>query len=144
MKRTSYVMIGLGVLAALGFGLPIGAVEDAPFNTSGTAQGVSLGGNRVSVSGQGSGTHVGSFTTQTISKVKGNGDAVGIGTLTTANGDTIDYRNETSLDHDGVRRGTFTFTGGTGKFANVSGGGTIEAVFQAGGINVSRDGTISY
>jgi len=78
--------------------------------------------------------------------------APGFGSVTiiAANGDQLsfDYEGELhALTGEGI--GTFTFAGGTGRFANVSGGGTFYALIDTSlpdnqPMTVELDGAISY
>jgi hypothetical protein len=71
-------------------------------------------------------------------------------TITAANGDTVSFDYVGLLfaaTGEGV--GTFTFTGGTGRFANVTGSGTFDALIDLSlpdhqPMTVVLDGTIRY
>jgi hypothetical protein len=71
-------------------------------------------------------------------------------TITAANGDTVSFDYEGLLfEATGEGVGTFTFTGGTGRFAHVSGSGTFDAHIDLSlpdhqPMAVVLDGKISY
>jgi hypothetical protein len=71
-------------------------------------------------------------------------------TITAANGDEVSFDYVGLLDAlTGEGFGTFTFTGGTGRFAGATGGGTFDALIDTSlptnqPMNVALDGTISY
>jgi hypothetical protein len=71
-------------------------------------------------------------------------------TITGANGDQLTFSYTGNLDaNTGVGQGNFTFTGGTGRFANATGGGTFYAqinLAQAAPqpMTVVLDGQIGY
>jgi hypothetical protein len=71
-------------------------------------------------------------------------------TITAANGDqlTFDYTGFLNAE-TGEGTGTFTFTGGTGRFADATGGGTFDAFIDLSlptdqPMTVTLDGKISY
>jgi hypothetical protein len=73
----------------------------------------------------------------------------GTETITAANGDQLTFKftgNLYVLTSEG--KGTFTFTSGTGRFAQATGGGTFYALIEPAPTNqtmtVVLDGTISY
>lgn len=79
--------------------------------------------------------------------------ATGTGTITAANGDTLDQSEQGTVCEIGATgssvphtfNGTFTNTGGTGRFASASGGGTISGGDDGSGNSLySESGTISY
>jgi hypothetical protein len=71
-------------------------------------------------------------------------------TITAANGDTVSFDYFGLLDSmTGEGPGTFTFTGGTGRFAGATGGGTFSALIDLSlpadqPMTVTLDGQISY
>jgi hypothetical protein len=71
-------------------------------------------------------------------------------TIVAANGDTVTFDYEGELDGvTGEGVGTFTFTGGTGRFAGATGQGTFDALIDLSvptdqPMTVTLDGTISY
>lgn len=81
-----------------------------------------------------------------------SGDAPGIGsvTLTASNGDQVTFNYIGTLNVlTGVGVGTFVFTEGTGRFANVTGGGEFYALIDLSqlenqAMTVDLDGSIQY
>jgi hypothetical protein len=81
-----------------------------------------------------------------------NGDFPGSGSVTiiAANGDRVTFDYVGILDPTtGEGTGTFTFTGGTGRFAGVTGGGTFDAHIDLSvptnqPMTVTLKGTINY
>ncbi len=74
---------------------------------------------------------------------------VGSSTWTTANGDQLYVETEQDFLPDGVNVGPYTIVGGTGRFVDVTGSGTlvtIATVNSDGTVTLagSFDGTISY
>ena len=71
-------------------------------------------------------------------------------TITAANGDTVTFKYQGTLyAGTGEGIGTFTFTSGTGRFANVAGGGTFYALIDTSlptqqPMTVVLDGKIDY
>jgi hypothetical protein len=71
-------------------------------------------------------------------------------TITAANGDQLTFDYEGLLNAaTGEGTGTFTFTGGTGRFADATGGGTFDALIDLSlptkqTMSVVLDGEISY
>lgn len=79
--------------------------------------------------------------------------ASGPSTITAANGDTLSLQNSGTVCEVGATgsnvphtfTGTFTITGGTGRFANATGSGTTTGGDDgSGNSNYSASGTISY
>ena len=70
------------------------------------------------------------------------------GTIVAANGDALTADVAVSGCADGVTAalpsGTYTITGGTGRFAGATGDGTVEAVAEGGALSNEWAGTISY
>ena len=129
----SLVGVGLMVLAA-----PALAGEDLPFEfVKETSQRISETGNGWTAIGTGHATHMGDVTF--VIEVKRHGDRyVSWRTIEAANGDLLFLYNETVYDPDvGRAVGTYTITGGTGRFAGATGTGT-----QVSGIG--SVGTISF
>jgi hypothetical protein len=93
-------------------------------------------GEAVGIS-EGQATHVGKFVAHTTGSFDfATGDFVGEGVLTAANGDLI-YFKMRSL-------GWVEFTGGTGRFENVTGGHTIEPTAPPEQRNVDGQWTVIF
>ena len=84
--------------------------------------------------------------TKAAGEVSGHGSV----TITAANGDTLSFDYVGLLFADtGEGVGTFTFTGGTGRFAHASGSGTFDALIDLSlpdhqPMTVVLDGRISF
>jgi hypothetical protein len=100
-------------------------------------------------------THMGNTTqtgTLTLEPPIAPGMFLGFGSVTivAANGDSVSFDYVGVLDAlTGEGTGTFTFTTGTGRFADVSGQGTFDALIDlsfptAQPMTVTLDGSISY
>jgi hypothetical protein len=100
-------------------------------------------------------THMGNttqFGTLFLGPPDANLMAPGFGSVTivAANGDSVRFDYQGILNAaTGEGTGTFTFTGGTGRFANASGQGTFDALIDLSlpsgqPMTVTLDGTISY
>jgi hypothetical protein len=142
LSRAACLFVGLGMLASTDFAHAAGPSPLRPFRSEVyavwdnvfyglTPQGAHFSGISVT-------THMG--------KARQNGSlfllagpdpntglAPGKGTVTikAANGSTVSFDYEGTLNAvTGQGLGTFTFTSGTGRFANVTGGGTFEALID--------------
>ena len=97
-------------------------------------------------SGTGTGTFVGNSSYLVSAHIAGK-KAVFIVTITAANGDSLNLEGAQTWDADTQTWvGPFTIVGGTGRFANATGGGTVTAMAadtEGTEINV-YDGTISF
>ena len=80
----------------------------------------------------------------------GNAPGYGTVTITAANGDELTFNYVGKLNAlTGVGIGTFQFTGGTGRVAGATGGGTFYAVIDLSqptnqAMTVVQDGTVDY
>lgn len=93
-------------------------------------------GEAVGIS-DGQGSHVGKFLVQTTGSFDfETGDFVGEGVLTAANGDLIYFKMR--------NLGWVEFTGGTGRFENVTGGHTIEPTAPPEQWNAEGQWTVSF
>jgi hypothetical protein len=134
--------------AILGLALPASAGDQVPFK--GHADAVVTGveatpdGLRLTVAATGQATHLGRFTRD--ESVVVHADATFEGTLlfTAANGDQLFADVEDAFISATTALGTYTFTGGTGRFKNASGGAGFVGVTSDGiHIAVKFAGTIS-
>lgn len=129
----SLVGVGLVMLA-----VPAVAGEDLPFElTIETGQRINEKGNTWTTVGTGHATHMGAVTF--VVEVKHYGDrAESWRTIEAADGDLLFLYSETQYDDDlGRFVGTYTITGGTGRFEGATGSGIQEAT-------IGCYGTISF
>ena len=147
MKRTVMVLAALAVLVAGATALtPAAAAEDLPFKAR-------VAGNahlsptddpnvvRNEETGEGQATHLGAFDWSTVeyanfAVVPGGVAVVGSFTLTAADGDELHGVHATiglfDVNGDLILHGHFTLVGGTGRFADASGSGALDAVASLG------------
>jgi hypothetical protein len=146
----------VAALAVLEFGIPAGADQPRPFK--GYADVVITSVDPVppfppeflllSASATGEATHLGLYSrTETLTLKLADGTVTGSIVFTAANGDELwaDVAGGfTALDLS-TAEGTYTFTGGTGRFTNASGGAVFAAVaVGAGQYEVTFEGVIQY
>ena len=135
------------------------ASNSVPFNGSATGSFTATSPTTVVLAGTGNYEHLGKTTFAGISTTTGAAACGGFtaaeqDTYTAANGDVVslsvnDSLCPTSTPHVFQVIGSFTITGGTGRFADASGSGTIQAsvVFTSattGTFSGMTTGTISY
>jgi hypothetical protein len=98
----------------------------------------------------GQATHLGRFTRLSCVVVQEDGSAEGTTELTAANGDTLCMEVKAEPPAlDRTVRGTYTVTGGTGRFSNASGGAYFVGVItpdNSGSIHIAVEfrGIIQY
>jgi len=149
-KRTSLTMAGLG-LALLAFALPMqirADVDGSDRPLKGLAAGAVTGidsSGAVVVEATGNSTHLGSFTRTEYIYFGPNGAISGNLIFKAANGDELwaDFSGQfTSLT---TAEGTYTITGGTGRFSDATGSVTFAATTPDGiHAAVSFEGPINY
>lgn len=117
---------------------------------------VAVGSPCGTYTGTGTAAHMGAieeFGTYCIVGVLGPGlfQLAGEGTQVAANGDTVTFTFEEVVDLSGsplTGTATFHITGGTGRFAGATGGGTFASTGTAAGdtfdLGIDYTGTISY
>jgi hypothetical protein len=100
----------------------------------------------VTVTATGEATHLGQFTgTETLVLNPADGTFAGTRVFTAANGDQLYANVEGAFTSATTSQGTFTFTGGTGRFTNASGQAAFETVTPDGiHIALTFEGTIEY
>ena len=157
--RNSKTAVLLSVLIAVFLSGPIAAKDRVPFKArlSGTSVFTFLSQTEVleEFSGRGEATHLGRFTAEQQHTINLATTEVlgGIFTFTAANGDTVtgSYSGQGETLPSGLIRftGTFTITGGTGRFLEATGEGDMVGLIDAsdfpaaGMADLVLDGTIS-
>jgi hypothetical protein len=165
--------MGGGLVLVLGAGPALAGPSSVPFKSSGSGTETSLSGSgcqyttagcTVRSTGTATSSHMGKgpyVSTLTIDWALATSNGVGgfcapasgTGTITAANGDTLNQTDSgivcevgaTSLTAPHTFTGTFTNTGGTGRFASASGGGTVSGGDDGAGNSFYQEsGTISY
>jgi hypothetical protein len=149
--RTASLVMAL--TAIVGLALPALGDDGRPFR--GHADEMITGaepvadGLLVTVTGVGQATHLGSFTRLGRVVVHADGSAEGTVVFTAANGDQLFIEAQGVPPNPGTPNiigGTYTFTGGTGRFSDASGGADFVGVIAPDGIHitVAFEGTIQY
>lgn len=101
--------------------------------------------NELLIEYTGTATHLGRFTREEQLFLNPDGSFDGTIVFTAANGDELWLDFEGAFTSPTTAEGTYTFTGGTGRFEGASGGATFEA-YTPDGIHVEATftGTIRY
>lgn len=146
--RTASLVMALTVI--VGLALPVLGDDWRPFSGhademltgAGTGAGDCLGGCQVTATGAGQATYLGQITRLSCVVVDAHGSPEATIEFTAANGDTLcaDIKGEPPIL--GTVRGTYTFTGGTGRFSDASGGAYFAGVItsdNAGNIHIALD-----
>jgi hypothetical protein len=103
----------------------------------------------VTAVGAGQATPLGQFTRRSCVVIQPDGSPEGTTEFTAANGDTLCAEVKGGPPDNNTVQGTYTFTGGTGRFSEVSGGAYFVGVItpdEAGNIRIAVDlgGIIQY
>jgi hypothetical protein len=101
----------------------------------------------VTATGVGHATHLGQFTRLGVGVVHADGSAEVTVVFTAANGDQLFIEAEgVPTNSPTTIGGTYTITGGTGRFSDASGGANFVGVIAPDGIHitVAFEGTIQY
>ena len=149
-KRTSLAMAGIG-LALMAFGLPSRLRGDEggsnrPFKglAAGMVTGIAPSG-AVVIEWAGNATHLGDFTRTEYLFFGPDGAISGTLVFTAANGDQLWADFSGGFTSPTTAEGTYTFTGGTGRFSDATGTASFEATTSDGvHVAVSFEGSISY
>jgi hypothetical protein len=151
MRRHVYpTLVALSLVLAPGVSHPALAV-DRPFQLTGIAQVMgdpfAVGGAPLTAAGKA--THLGRWTGPgrvTFAVVNGVLTAKGTETFRAANGDLLFSTFSVVQDPATMEFiGTYTFVGGTGRFADAEGEADLVAIPQGGGqFDFTLDGTIDY
>ena len=135
------------------------AVHSTPFNGNGSGTFADTSQTTVLITGTGHYDHLGLTMLRFPSSITGQATCGGFtatehDTYTGANGDSVfqtvhDTICPTSTPNAFALTGSFTVTGGTGRFAHASGSGTVQASITftsatAGTFTGTQTGTISY
>ena len=145
---TRYFLLAMFAVAALGLDLiPSAALadEELPFkiNYTATSSGESEGKYLIHT-GTGTGTYLGQFSVMAGADLSKRGVAGWIA-FTSALGESLDVVMEQTWDPETTSYiGTYTIVGGTGRFENASGGGTITTSLTDYPIPVSLEGFIVF
>ena len=149
-KRISVGMAGLG-LTFLAVGLPPtvpadGGGSNRPFKgiVAGAITGIAPSGALVVVA-IGEATHLGNFTRTEYVFLGPGGAIAGSLVFTAANGDQLSADFSGNFTSPTTAEGTYTLTGGTGRFRDATGTASFQATTSDGiQIEVSFEGSISY
>lgn len=135
------------------------AIHSVPFNGRGSGTFVDTSQTTVLITGTGYYENLGLTTLRFPSTITGAAECGGFtaveqDTYTAANGDSVfqtvhDTICPTSTPHAFQLTGSFTVTGGTGRFAHATGSGTVHASIMftsmtSGTFSGTQTGTISY
>jgi len=141
--------LALVAVVGLGFARPAGADDSLPFR--GRADAVITGavptpdGLLLTTSGTGRATHLGQFTREERILVGADGTFVGQVTFTAANGDRLDALIDGAFTSPTTAVATYTFAGGTGRFADATGSAAVAAVTPDGlHIALAFEGSIAF
>ena len=97
------------------------AVASVPLKGRGSAQVTDVNGNVLTAVGSGNATHLGAFRRVEHIVLGPDGAISGDITFTAANGDQLTANFVGGFTSDTTASGTYTITGGTGRFANATG-----------------------
>lgn len=171
-KRSAATAIGAAAVLLMTAGSALASPTSVPFKSTGSGTETpaapdcqfTLAGCTVQSTGTATSSHMGTgpyTSTLTVdwASATSNGaggycaPASGIGIIRAANGDTLKQQESGTVCEVGASgsnvphtfTGTYTNTGGTGRFANASGGGTVTGGDDGyGNSNYQESGTISY
>jgi hypothetical protein len=113
-------------------------------SASGAVSG-SIPPNVLLVGATGNATHLGNFTRQEVLVLGADGSFTGTIVFVAANGDELHVDVSGGFTGATTAAGTYTFTGGTGRFDDATGSATFEVdAPDFGHVSVTFDGTINY
>ncbi len=154
MNRLSswgHATLAVVTLSLVGHFLPASAAEPVPFKGRAalTVTGaIPIGDDlQLSATATGIATHLGLFTrTETVLVDPFGVFKEGTITFTAANGDELyaDVAGGFTAADLSTAAGSYTFTGGTGRFQDASGGALFVAVASETGYDITFDGEIQY
>ena len=122
--------------------------DDAALPFRGSAAGMVVGlvpPNELVIEYTGTATHLGQFTREEHLFLNPDGSFTGTMVFTAANGDELWLDFQGAFTSPTTAEGTYTFTGGTGRFEGATGEATFDA-FTPDGVHVEAtfEGTIRY
>jgi hypothetical protein len=150
-KNYRSVRFVMALCALVGLALPVSADDQVPFRgradetvTDVVPEGPGL--LLLTVADTGQATHLGLFTgTEAVEFDLGDGTIAGTRVFIAANGDRLYADVEGEFTSATTAAGTFTFTGGTGRFRNATGQANFEVVTTDGiHIALTFEGSIEY
>jgi hypothetical protein len=149
ISQLTKLLLGLAALASLGAPGAASADDALPFQ--GVAAAVLTGaepgedGLHLTASATGQATHLGQFTRTENLVLYADGSFEGTLTFIAANGDELDADFVGQFTSATTAVATYTFTGGTGRFAGASGGADATIVTSDGvHFSIAFDGSIAY
>jgi hypothetical protein len=125
MKMFKTMVLGFSMAALMSMTLVQMAYASVPFKGNGNAQITNVqpgpnGGDLITASASGQATHLGNYT-RVENILVNQGGITGDVTFTAANGDQLTAEIDGAFISPTTAAGTYSFTGGTGRFANASG-----------------------
>ena len=137
----------VAALVILAIALPVSADELVPFKgrANGVITGIELVGNALHLTGSATGqaTHLGEFTRKECAVIE-DGAVEGSLVFVAANGDRLYATFSGGFISESTAVGTYTFTGGTGRFADATGEVNFVAVLDGLDFAVLFDGDIGF
>jgi hypothetical protein len=146
-RNTLFKVVVFAVVLA--FVIPLMAKDNVPFKGDGdevitSAQQVS-DGLHFTVFTTGHATHLGEFTRQATAVLQSNGAVTGTVVWTAANGDQLLANLAAGFVSPTTAVGTYSFTGGTGRFDNASGEANFKSTTSDGvHFALTFEGTIDF
>ena len=149
-RLVSLVMV---LTAIVGLALPALGDDERPFRGHADEMIIDVkpvaDGLLVTATGAGQATHLGRFTRLGMVVIHADGSVEGTVVFTAANGDQLFIEAKgvpANPATPNIIGGTYTFTGGTGRFSDASGGAEFAGVIASDGIHitVAFEGTIQY
>ena len=145
LKLAAAAFVAAGVIGAVGAG-SAAAASNRRFK--GTAEGVITGFTppaTLDADATGTATHLGNFTRHEQITLGAGGSISGKITFVAANGDKLKASVSGQLNPaTGDATGTYTFTGGCGRFSDATGSAAFTAHTNFVTMSASFDGTIDY
>src|SRR4051794_11778384 len=121
--RAAFLVMVLAVI--LGTALHASAGHAVPFKGRAAVVVTGADGNHLTTSGVGEATHLGRYTRTEDLFLHGDGSFHGTVVFTAANGDQLFVEFTGGFTSPTMAAGTYTITGGTGRFSDASGEATF-------------------